>query len=342
MLGLTGASGAPYAARVLRALVASGADVGVVVSRAGAQVIALELYGDRDMNPDGAVERFVVDHGDADVRVWGESDYSAPYASGSSRTDAVIICPCSMATVGTIAGGAEANLIHRAAAVQLKEGRRLVLVPRETPLSRHPPREPAPHQAGGRIRRPRHARLLPPPPEHRRPRRLRRRPGARHRRGRGDPVRALGDAMTLQPDQVREMFDRITPSYDRMNRVMSMGMDGPWRARAVRCAGLAPGSSALDVCCGTGDLAIALLDAVVDAGPGRRRRLLGADARGRARQELAGGVAPGRRPRPAVRERRVRRLHGRLRRPQPARHRGRLPRDGARRPPAGAGSSAWS
>jgi flavin prenyltransferase len=135
MLGLTGASGAPYAARVLRALVASGADVGVVVSRAGAQVIALELYGDRDMNPAGAVERFVVDHGDADVRVWGESDYSAPYASGSSRTDAVIICPCSMATVGTIAGGAEANLIHRAAAVQLKEGRRLVLVPRETPLS---------------------------------------------------------------------------------------------------------------------------------------------------------------------------------------------------------------
>src|SRR6478672_752115 len=135
MLGLTGASGAPYAARVLRALVASGADVGVVVSRAGAQVIALELYGDRDLNPDGAIERFVADHGDADVRVWGESDYSAPYASGSSRTAAVIICPCSMATVGTIAGGAEANLIHRAAGVQLKEGRRLVLVPRETPLS---------------------------------------------------------------------------------------------------------------------------------------------------------------------------------------------------------------
>ncbi|HEY7257424.1 MAG TPA: UbiX family flavin prenyltransferase [Gaiellales bacterium] len=135
MLGLTGASGAPYAARVLRALVAAGAEVGIVVSRAGAQVIALELYGDRGMNPDGAVERFVTDHGGPDVRIWGESDYSAPYASGSSRTDAVIICPCSMATVGTIAGGAEANLIHRAAAVQLKEGRKLVLVPRETPLS---------------------------------------------------------------------------------------------------------------------------------------------------------------------------------------------------------------
>jgi demethylmenaquinone methyltransferase / 2-methoxy-6-polyprenyl-1,4-benzoquinol methylase len=78
--------------------------------------------------------------------------------------------------------------------------------------------------------------------------------------------------MTLQPDQVREMFDRITPSYDRMNRVMSMGMDGAWRSRAVRCAGLAPGSSALDVCCGTGDLAIALLDVVSTRG-----RVVGVD-----------------------------------------------------------------
>ncbi|HSD02451.1 MAG TPA: bifunctional demethylmenaquinone methyltransferase/2-methoxy-6-polyprenyl-1,4-benzoquinol methylase UbiE [Gaiellales bacterium] len=72
--------------------------------------------------------------------------------------------------------------------------------------------------------------------------------------------------MTLQPDQVREMFDRITPAYDRMNRLMSAGMDGLWRARAVRCAGLAPGGSAIDVCCGTGDLAIELLDAVSTRG----------------------------------------------------------------------------
>ena len=72
--------------------------------------------------------------------------------------------------------------------------------------------------------------------------------------------------MTLQPDQVRDMFDRITPSYDRMNRVMSMGMDGSWRARAVRCAGLEPGSGAIDVCCGTGDLAIELLDTVSTRG----------------------------------------------------------------------------
>jgi len=135
MLGVTGASGAPYAARVLRALTDAGADVGVVASSAGAQVISLELYGDRSLDPSGAVDRFVADHGSPEVRIWGQSDYSAPYASGSARTDAVIICPCSMATVGTIAGGGEANLIHRAAAVQLKEGRRLVVCPRETPLS---------------------------------------------------------------------------------------------------------------------------------------------------------------------------------------------------------------
>ncbi|HEX5556470.1 MAG TPA: bifunctional demethylmenaquinone methyltransferase/2-methoxy-6-polyprenyl-1,4-benzoquinol methylase UbiE [Gaiellales bacterium] len=72
--------------------------------------------------------------------------------------------------------------------------------------------------------------------------------------------------MTLPPDQVRAMFDRITPAYDRMNRLMSLGMDGSWRALAVRASGAAPGDAALDVCCGTGDLAIELLDAVSTRG----------------------------------------------------------------------------
>jgi flavin prenyltransferase len=135
MLGITGASGAPYAARILRALAQSGADVGICASAAGRQVIALELYGDRSMDGAGALERFVTEHGAAGMRIWGERDYAAPYASGSSRTDAVVIAPCSMASIGTIVAGAEANLIHRAAGVQLKERRKLVLVPRETPLS---------------------------------------------------------------------------------------------------------------------------------------------------------------------------------------------------------------
>ena len=72
--------------------------------------------------------------------------------------------------------------------------------------------------------------------------------------------------MTLPPDQVRAMFDRITPAYDRMNRLMSLGMDGSWRSLAVKASGVAPGDAALDVCCGTGDLAIELLDAVSTRG----------------------------------------------------------------------------
>jgi demethylmenaquinone methyltransferase/2-methoxy-6-polyprenyl-1,4-benzoquinol methylase len=72
--------------------------------------------------------------------------------------------------------------------------------------------------------------------------------------------------VTLPPDQVRAMFDRITPAYDRMNRIMSLGMDGGWRALAVRASGVGPGDAALDVCCGTGDLAIELLDAVSTRG----------------------------------------------------------------------------
>ena len=75
MLGLTGASGAPYAARVLRGLADAGAEVGVCASRAGRQVIALECYGDRDMDPDGALERLVADHGEGAARVCaGESN----------------------------------------------------------------------------------------------------------------------------------------------------------------------------------------------------------------------------------------------------------------------------
>jgi 4-hydroxy-3-polyprenylbenzoate decarboxylase len=134
MLGITGASGAPYAARVLRGLVDAGVEVGVCASRAAHQVAALELYGEHGPGED-AIARLVSEWGGPQVRVWEERDWSAPYASGSARTDAVILCPCSMASIGTIVGGAEANLIHRAAGVQLKEGRRLIVVPRETPLS---------------------------------------------------------------------------------------------------------------------------------------------------------------------------------------------------------------
>jgi 4-hydroxy-3-polyprenylbenzoate decarboxylase len=136
-LGITGASGAPYAARILEGLAAAGADVGVCASEAAGEVIGWEVYRERVEPGDGpaVVERFVREHGGDGATLYGERDWFSPYASGSARCDAYIICPCSMATVGTIASSGQANLIHRAAGVALKEDRRLVVVPRETPLS---------------------------------------------------------------------------------------------------------------------------------------------------------------------------------------------------------------
>jgi flavin prenyltransferase len=132
-LGITGASGAPYAARLLDGLTAAGCEVGVSASAAGVEVLATELYGDPDLPRSDVLERFA--GGRDGVAVYGPDDYRAPYASGSARVDGYVVCPCSMATVGTLAAGAMDNLVHRAASVALKEGRRLVLMPRETPLS---------------------------------------------------------------------------------------------------------------------------------------------------------------------------------------------------------------
>jgi 4-hydroxy-3-polyprenylbenzoate decarboxylase len=132
-LGVTGASGAPYAAGILGALVASGADVGLCASSAGVEVLATELYGDASLGRDEVLARFAGGHDG--VTVYAIDDWQSPYASGSARVDAYVVCPCSMSTVGTLASGAMSNLIHRAASVALKERRKLVLVPRETPLS---------------------------------------------------------------------------------------------------------------------------------------------------------------------------------------------------------------
>jgi 4-hydroxy-3-polyprenylbenzoate decarboxylase len=132
-LGITGASGAPYAARLLTTLSEAGVEVGVCVSASGIKVIATELYADDSLSREQVLNRFL--DGMDGVVVYSENDYSAPYASGSAKVDGYVICPCSMATAGTIAAGAMANLVHRAASVALKEERKLVLVPRETPLS---------------------------------------------------------------------------------------------------------------------------------------------------------------------------------------------------------------
>jgi 4-hydroxy-3-polyprenylbenzoate decarboxylase len=133
-LGITGASGAPYARRLLHALVDADCEVGVCASGAGIEVLATELWNEPRLPRDEVLARFVEGTGDL-VTVYDPGDYSAPYASGSAKVDGYVVCPCSMSTLGTVAVGAMANLIHRACSVALKEGRRLVLVPRETPLS---------------------------------------------------------------------------------------------------------------------------------------------------------------------------------------------------------------
>jgi len=134
-LGITGASGAPYAARLVEVLAGADVELGICASSAGIEVLATELYGNARLSRDETLARMLEGaHGD-NVMVYDPNDWKARYASGSAKVDAYVICPCSMGTLGTIASGAMSNLIHRAASVALKEERRLVLMPRETPLS---------------------------------------------------------------------------------------------------------------------------------------------------------------------------------------------------------------
>jgi 4-hydroxy-3-polyprenylbenzoate decarboxylase len=134
-LGITGASGAPYAARLLETLATADCEVGVCASSAGVEVLATELYGNARLSRDETLARLLEHAHGGQVTVYEPNDWKAPYASGSAKDDAYVVCPCSMGTLGTIASGAMDNLVHRAASVALKEERKLLLMPRETPLS---------------------------------------------------------------------------------------------------------------------------------------------------------------------------------------------------------------
>jgi flavin prenyltransferase len=139
-LGITGASGAIYGARALSALTRAGCEVGLCVSASGAQVIGHELFnlGPKPVLSQADTEaRFVETYGEGPgtVEVLGLHDLTAKFASGSSRTPVAIIAPCSMSTLAVVAHGTGTNLIHRACDVMLKERRKLILMPRETPLS---------------------------------------------------------------------------------------------------------------------------------------------------------------------------------------------------------------
>ena len=166
VLAVTGASGSIYAVRLLEVLLAAGRNVHLTISDSAAHVIGHELGLKIDLDQfdptqilpsenectddnslvalrSGAVSGFALSS------IFAESDstpprgslsyhhyrdFSAGIASGSFLTQGMVICPCSMGTLGSIANGLSANLIHRAADVHLKEQRKLVVVPRETPI----------------------------------------------------------------------------------------------------------------------------------------------------------------------------------------------------------------
>jgi 4-hydroxy-3-polyprenylbenzoate decarboxylase len=130
ILALTGASGALYGVRLLELLARGGVPVWLIPSEHGMRLLREEC-GIKSL--DGLKEATGGDW--STVTVFPDGDRGAKPASGSQRTSGMVICPCSMGTVAAIAGGASRSLVERAADVTLKERRRLILVPRETPLS---------------------------------------------------------------------------------------------------------------------------------------------------------------------------------------------------------------
>jgi 4-hydroxy-3-polyprenylbenzoate decarboxylase len=132
VVAVTGASGAPYAVRLLDQLVARAQSVSLIVSDHGIRLLDTEMG---IASVDALRGRIGGRAWDAHVRVYDDRDRGAAPASGSSLSSGMVICPCSMGTMSAIAVGASRSLVERAADVALKERRRLILVPRETPYS---------------------------------------------------------------------------------------------------------------------------------------------------------------------------------------------------------------
>jgi 4-hydroxy-3-polyprenylbenzoate decarboxylase len=123
IVAITGCSGVIYGVRLLEACRKLGIETDLIVSQAAEKLLELELG------------KTIKDIRKLATRNYSQDDLAAPLASGSVKTDGMVIAPCSMKTLGAIASGIADNLITRAADVTLKEGRPLVLVPRETPLN---------------------------------------------------------------------------------------------------------------------------------------------------------------------------------------------------------------
>jgi flavin prenyltransferase len=136
-LAMTGATGAPYTIRLMQELLKNGVQIQFICSQPGQIVMAMEsdlkLQSKPQQMQSQLCEYFSCDS--EQIQVYGKDQWTAPVASGSSVADAMVVCPCSMGSLAAIAYGLSNNLIHRAADVVLKERRKLILVPRETPFS---------------------------------------------------------------------------------------------------------------------------------------------------------------------------------------------------------------
>ena len=139
VLGISGASGASYARRILEQMLVGGHQVKLVITDAGRKVLIVEegihLTGNTDSDKPLLLDWARGDNAKGDLELFHHKDVSAPIASGSFAIDGMAVVPCSGGTLGRIAHGISDGLIDRAADVCLKERRRLVLVPREMPLS---------------------------------------------------------------------------------------------------------------------------------------------------------------------------------------------------------------
>lgn len=136
-LGITGASGVQYSFRLLEQLLKADYNVYLMISKAAQVVIGMET----DLSLPGRVsdmQKFFSEKyqtTENQLQVFGEDEWTAPVASGSNRVNAMVVCPCSMGALSAIACGASNNLLERAADVVLKERKKLIVVPRETPYS---------------------------------------------------------------------------------------------------------------------------------------------------------------------------------------------------------------
>ena len=137
ILGMTGASGADYGLRLLHYLLDVGRPVQLLISKAAQIVIHMET----DLRLPGRprdIQRVLIDHYHCDskqLQVYGQDEWTAPSASGLALAQAMVVCPCTTGALAAIANGNSDNLLERAADVSLKEGRKLILAVRETPLS---------------------------------------------------------------------------------------------------------------------------------------------------------------------------------------------------------------